>query len=113
MGTGWLLVRRRQYTPATGFSLCILLLTFFAAFCSAVQVEYRDCLNHKSVPSDLYFTPYKVESSYVHRSDVVKGQALFFTVHGVMTGTLQDLDTTTNKFSKYPLRCFNLPLTVY
>lgn len=80
----------------------LFLLLVVATLASAVKVKFTDCLDYSSVDESLYFKPYEVDAVYDDLPDAHNGitNSLRFTVRGVMTGELIDLNTTSNKYSK-------------
>lgn len=69
---------------------------------SAVEIGFSNCVNPALVDSSLNFNATRVEAVYLDPKGTAKA-ALKFTVHGIMTGSLADLNLTTNKYSKFPL----------
>lgn len=82
--------------------LIMFLLVFLSTAASAVEVAFRNCASAGSLNESLFFRPTGVNAVYSKYNSISKSDqdALTFTVYGYMTGTLDDLNPDTNKYSE-------------
>lgn len=96
------------------FLSVFLVLAVLAHLVAAVSVQFTDCLNYAPIrDAGIFFTPHSVDATYTNGVSGKYDRVLRFTINGTMYGSLEDLDTTTLKYSTIRAQLNALQYVVY
>ena len=96
------------------FLSVFLVLVVFARSVTAISVPFTDCLNYAPIrDAGVFFTPYHVDATYTSGVNGGNDRVLRFIVNGTMSGSLEDLNTTSLKYSTMRSQLHALQYKVY